>query len=214
MKRPFVILVILVAAATWFSVAIIKGFPRSPWEAISPFLTAMPVASLLSFIYEHHLWHRWPLQRWLARTPDLRGAWRVTIHPEWVDQNTGKEPNPIQGYAQIDQSASSLCVRLFTLDSRSGTFAYSINEEQNEFRLMMVYENRPSIKDRPRKGTSHRGSAVYRFRGYRPGTMMGEYWTELKNIGDIQVHDRRRLEISSFEAGNEAFEQTRCEHSV
>ena len=205
MKRSFVILIILVAAATWFSVAIVKGFPSNSWEAISPFFTAIPVASVLSFVYQHHLWHRWPLQRWLARTPDLRGAWRVTICPAWTDQNTGKKRSPVEGYAQIDQTASSLCMRLFTFDSRSETFAFSIDEIENEFRLTIVYENRPRMEDRPRIGTSHQGSAIYRFRGYRPDAMKGEYWTEVKNIGEVRIYNRRHLEISSFEAGKLAF---------
>ena len=206
MKRPFVILVILVAAATWVAVAIVRGFPSTFWEAINPFVTAIPVASVLSFVYRHYLWHCWPLQRWLARTPDLRGAWRVTIRPAWVDPNTGHKRCPVEGYAQVDQTASSLCMRLFTRDSRSETFVFSLDEIEKEFRLTVVYENRPRMEDRPRMGTSHQGSAIYRFRGYRPEEMKGEYWTEIKNVGEVGLYNRRHLAISSFEAGKCAFE--------
>ena len=80
-----------------------------------------------------------------------------------------------------------------------------IDEVENEFRLTIVYENRPRMEDRPRIGTSHQGSALYRFRGYSPDEMKGEYWTELKNVGEIRIYDRRFLEISSFEAGRFAF---------
>ena len=206
MKRSIVILVILVAAATWFSVAIIKGFPSSLWDAMDPFFTAIPVAGIFSLVYERYLWHCRLFQRWITRTPDLRGAWRVTIFPAWTDQNTEQKGNPVEGYAQIDQTASSLCMRLFTPDSRSETLAFSIDEIENEFRLTVVYENRPRMEDRPRKGTSHQGSAMYRFRGYRPDAISGEYWTELKNVGEIQIHDKTCLAISSFDAGKQAFE--------
>lgn len=199
------IFVILVAAATWITVAIVRGFPSTFWEAISPFVTAIPVASVLSYVYQHHLWHWWPFQRWLARTPDLRGAWRATIRPAWFDPDTGMKGDPVQGYAQIDQTASSLCMRLFTHDSRSETFVFSIDEIEKEFRLTVIYENRPRMKDRPRIGTSHQGSAIYRFRGYRPNRIKGEYWTEIKNIGEIELCSRRQQEISSFEEGKRVF---------
>ena len=97
-------------------------------------------------------------------------------------------------------------MRLFTLDSRSETFAFSIDEIEKEFRLIVVYDNRPRMEERPRVGTSHQGSAIYRFRGYRPDEMNGEYWTEAKNAGEVGLYNRRQLEISSFEAGKRAFE--------
>ena len=209
MNRSLVISVILVAAATWLSVAIVKGIPTNYTDAISPFFTAIPVAGILSYLYQKHLWHCSPIQRFLARTPDLRGAWRVTIRSAWTGQDQASETSEIEGYAQIDQTASSLCVRLFTFDSRSETFGFSITEFENEFRLTIVYENRPRVEDRPRIGTSHQGCAIYRFRGYRPDAMEGEYWTELKNIGEVRIYDRKNIGISSFDAGQIEFENRR-----
>ncbi len=205
MTRSYVIPIVLVAAGTWVAVALVKGFPNTFWEAISPFVTAIPVAGGFSVVYQHYLWHSWPLQRLLAKTPDLRGSWRTTIWPAWRDPGTDRDAGPVQGYAQIDQTASTLCMGLFTRDSRSETFAFSIDEIEKEFRLTVVYENRPSMDERPRLGTSHQGSAIYRFRGYRPDRIEGEYWTELQNLGKIELKNRRRQEISSFEAGKHVF---------
>ena len=204
MKRPFVIFVILVSALTWVAVAAAKGFPNTFLEAMSPFVTSIPVATFSSFVYHKILWHCWPLQQLLARTPDLRGAWKVTIRPAWVDPNTNQGKVSVEGYAQIDQTSSSLCIRLFTQDSRSDTFAFSIDEIEKEFRLIVAYENRPRMKDRPRTGTSHQGCAIYRFRGYKPDKMRGEYWTELKNIGEIELSNRTQKEISSYDDGRQA----------
>ena len=205
MKRPFVILVILVAAATWATMAAVRGFPGTIWDAMIPFMSSICVATSLLLIYQRRLWHWRPVQRLLSKTPDLRGAWKVKIRPAWTDSRKNRENQMVEGYAQIDQTASSFCMRLFTDDSRSETFAFSIDDIQGEFRLVVAYENRPRMEDRARIGTSHHGSAIYRFREYRPEELKGEYWTELKNAGEIELGNRRRKEIISFEDGKRAF---------
>lgn len=205
MKRPFVILVVLVAAVTWAVMAAVKGLPDTIWEAMLPFGSSIGVATALSWMYQKKLWHWWPLQELLAKTPDLRGAWTVTIRPAWIDPSKNRKMKPVEGYAQIDQTASSFRMRLYTDDSRSETFAFSIDEIDGEFRLTVAYANSPKMTDRPRKGTSHQGAAIYRFRGYGPKVVSGEYWTELMNVGEIELRDRTRREISSFEDGKQVF---------
>ena len=205
MKRPFVILVVLVVAVTWTVMAAVKGLPSTIWEGTIPILSSIGVATGLSLIYQKRLWHWWLVQRLLAKTPDLRGAWKVTIRPAWTDPSKNREDFSVEGYAQIDQTSSSFCMRLFTEDSRSETFAFSVDEIDGEFRLTVAYENSPRMRDRPRKGTSHQGAAIYRFRGYRPRIVSGEYWTELMNVGEIELRSGTRREISSFEDGKQVF---------
>lgn len=205
MKRPFVILVVLVAAMTWAVMAAMKGLPDTIWEAMFPFGSSIGLAIALSQMYQKKLWHWWPLQELLAKVPDLRGAWKVTIYPAWIDLGENGRVKPVEGYAQIDQTASSLRMRLFTDDSRSETFAYAIDEIEGEFRLTVAYENRPRMEDRARIGTSHQGSAIYRFREYKPKEVNGEYWTELRNVGEIELRNRRQKGISSFANGKQVF---------
>lgn len=205
MKRPFVILVVLVVAVTWAVMSAVKGLPGTIWEGMIPILSSIGVATGLSLIYQKRLWHWWLVQKLLAKTPDLRGAWRVTIRPAWTDPSKNGKKEPVEGYAQIDQTSSSFCMRLFTDDSRSETFAFSVDETDGEFRLTVAYENSPRMRDRPRKGTSHQGAAIYRFRGFRPNVMSGEYWTELMNVGEIELRNRTSREISSFEDGKQVF---------
>ena len=205
MKRPFVILVVLVVAATWAVMAAVKGLPGTIWEDVLPILSSVALATGLSLFYQKKLWHWWLVQKLLAKTPDLRGAWKVTIRPAWNDLSKNRKKKVVEGYAQIDQTASSFCMRLFTDDSRSETFAFSIDDIDGEFRLTVTYENSPRMRDRPRKGTSHQGAAIYRFRGYGPTVVSGEYWTELTNVGEIELRDRTRREISSFEEGKQVF---------
>lgn len=210
MKQPLIIAVILVTAATWLTVSAINGLPSTLSEAAYPFGTAITVAVVMSSLYQKYLWHWHLFQCLISKTPDLRGVWKVTIHPGWIDPNTKMQTNSVEGYAQIDQqSVTSLCVRLFTNDSRSRSIAFSINKDENEYCLATIYENKPRIQGRPREGTIHLGSAIYRFRGYKPNQLTGDYWTQTTNLGEILLRDRKwHKGITSFEQGQSVFEST------
>ena len=210
MNRPFIIAVISLTALTWFAMTISVGLPNSYSSAAYPFWVAITVAGGFSFLYQKYMWHWHLFQCLISKTPDLRGVWKVTIRPAWIDPNTGLQKNPVEGYAQIDQTtATSLCVRIFTHDSRSQSIAFSIDETDSEFRLVAIYENKPQMQNCPREGTSHLGSAIYRFREYRPREMTGEYWTDTTNLGEILLHDRKcHKGITSFKQGQSVFEST------
>ena len=205
MKRQLSIAVILVTAVTWMMAAMIFGLPDTFGRAILPFFTAIAVAGVFLRIYDRHLWRVGLFQRWVAELPDLQGVWKVTIKSVKITNDTEQQINPVLGYAQIDQTASSLSMRLFTEDSRSRTIAYSIENEQNQFRLSIVYENKPRMEQRARDGTIHLGSAVYEFRGYRPNKVVGEYWTEKPSSGEIELSDRMQREIDTYDAGMKVY---------
>ena len=100
--------------------AAVEGLPSTIWEGVIPILSSIGLATGLSFIYQKRLWHWWLVQQLLTKTPDLRGAWKVMIRPAWTDPGKNGKKKPVEGYAQIDQTASSFCMRLFTDDSRFG----------------------------------------------------------------------------------------------
>lgn len=202
MKPQLSIAVIAVTAITWVAAAKIFGLPDTFWEAIIPFFTAVTVTSISLFFYDRILWRYYTVRRWIAQLPDLQGVWKVTITPVKLDDQSEQSLDSVIGYAQFDQTASSLNMRLYTEDSRSTTIAYAIKEiEKSQFRLAIVYQNKPRLKERVREGTIHDGAAVYEFRGYSPEKVAGEYWTEKPTRGEIELSDRRRDEIDSYDAG-------------
>lgn len=206
MKRRLRILVIAVTAITWVATAKIFGLPATFWEAIIPFFTAVTVTGVFLLFYDKFLWRTYAVRQWIAQLPDLQGVWKVTIIPVESDDHSEQSFDTVIGYAQFDQTAFSLSVRLYTEDSRSVTLAYSITEESlTQFRLVVVYENRPRVKEQARDGTIHNGSAIYEFRGYRPQKLVGKYWTEKPTWGEVELSDRRRGEIESYEAGSRVY---------
>ena len=201
MKRRLSIVVIAVTAITWVVAAKIFGLPKTFGEAILPFFTAVSVTGIFLFFYDRVFWRLYVIRRWVAQLPDLQGVWKVTIKSVKFNDHSAQSSNAVVGYAQFDQTASSLNMRLYTEDSRSVTIAYSIKADHSQFRLVTVYVNRPRVKERARDGTIHNGTAIYEFRGYSPEKVVGEYWTEKPSWGEIELSDRRRDEIDSYDAG-------------
>lgn len=209
MKRRLSIVVIAVTAITWVVVAKIFGLPDTFWEAIIPFFTAVTVTGIFLVFYDKYLWRCYAVRQWVAQLPDLQGVWKVTIMPVKLNDHSEQSSYAVIGYAQFDQTASSLNMRLYTEDSRSTTIAYAIREiEQNHFRLVIIYQNRPRVKERAREGTIHDGAAIYEFRGYRPEKLAGEYWTEKPTRGEIELSDRRTDEIDSYDAGSRVYSRS------
>ncbi len=205
MRKELTILVIGVTALTWFAVAYLNGLPTTWWSAAKPFLTAITVAGVALWAYERHLWD-WTLFRgWLTRRPCLKGVWQVEIHAVYMDASGNEETKLVHGYAQIDQTASTFCLRMFTQESRSVTVAHSFNIDQNVFSLAIVYENKPDISLRQKKSAFHQGSAVFIIRGHHPESFSGEYWTERKSVGSLILSNRKLGEISSFNEGGKIY---------
>ncbi|MFC2954187.1 hypothetical protein ACFOOP_19785 [Marinicaulis aureus] len=205
MNKELRVIIVGVTAATWLVAALLWGLPTTILGAARPFLAAITAASVVLWVYETQIWH-WPIfRRWLTKIPDLRGVWRVEIQSTWIDPDTGNPIGPIEGFAQVDQTATNFCMRTFTEESRSKTVAYAFSFDQEVFKLAIVYENQPHISLREKRSAYHQGSAAFHVRGYKPVSFSGEYWTERKSIGTFSVSSRKKGEIDSFEAGRELF---------
>jgi hypothetical protein len=183
--------------------------PNTLWEGARPFVTAISIAGAFLWLFEHFLWRLPFLRGSLTDVPNLRGVWRVTIQSTWVNPDTGKPIEAKQGFAQIDQTASTFCMRMFTDESHSKTVAHSFVLDQSVFKLAIVYENQPHISLRETRSAYHQGSAAFSVRGHSPENFVGEYWTERKSIGTVRLHERIRGEINSFEEGSRLYERPR-----
>lgn len=196
--------ILAIACLTWVGSAILFGMPNTPWEVVRPFITSMSVASVCVGIYDKWAWS-WPVFHGnLTQRPNLKGVWRMKLVSTWTDSDGNNIP-PIQGYAQIDQSSDTFCLRIYTPKSSSETIAYAFKLDQKVYRLAIVYENEPNIDLRDTGSPYHKGSAVFKIRGRYPKTFMGDYWTERKSSGTITLSERIHGEINSFEEGTSLF---------
>ena len=205
MTRSFQMAIIFLTAATWLGFAGFLGFPTTWWEATKPFFTAASVSALIVFTFEKRMWSWIIFRGWLTKTPDYRGVWKVRFLSSWIDPETNELVGPLYGFVQIDQTATSFCMRMYTSKAHSKSVAHSIRLDQEVFTLALVYENKPSIRLRETQSSMHLGSVTFQSRGYFPQTLNGEYWTERKTTGEIKLFERKKGEISSFEEGQKLF---------
>ena len=205
MTRSLQLAIIALTAITWLAFAGLFGFPDTWWEALRPFLTASTVSAIIVLAFEKYMWSWIIFRGWLSRTPNYRGVWKVRFLSSWVDPITNKLVGPLDGFAQIDQTATTICMRMYTSKARSKSIAHSIRLDQEVFTIALVYENKPSIRLRETQSSMHLGSVTFQSRGYFPDVLNGEYWTERKTTGEIKLSERIEGEISSFEEGEKLF---------
>ncbi len=201
MRREFQIAVIAVAAVTWLVTALLYEWPTTWWDATRPFVTSMAVTSVVVGIYNHWAWRFKLFHGWLTRQPDLTGVWLVEMNSTYQDKKTGWRPGSIRGFAQIDQTGSTLCLRLYTANAKSKSTAYAFNYDQKVYTLITVYENEPSIEQREHVSPLHKGTSIFELRGHRPLHFSGDYWTERKTTGTVALSDRKSGEINSYQEG-------------
>lgn len=204
MNRALVIAIISLTAITWLITAISFGLPTTWIGAARPFLTAVTVSTAFLFIFDRWLWGLKGLRCWIAKTPNLKGAWRLELQSNYVDPDTGNQVHRT-GYAQIDQRANTLIVRIFTENSKSKTYSWAIDSDDHVFSLAIVYDNQPRIMDRQNRSHAHQGAAVFSFRGYRPKELRGEYWTERPTLGEMRLFERQDADINSYEEGTSLY---------
>ena len=201
MRRAYQVSIITITALTWLCVAYITGLPKTWWGATKPFLSAISVAATMVFIYDKFAWKWSFFHGIITQQPNLSGVWKVQLNSTWVNPKTDLQTDPIYGYAQIDQTASTFSIRIYTVKSHSLSKAYSFRLEQSVYVLSVVYENRPNMNEREKGSPLHLGAVTYNIRGMNPKAFQGEYWTERKTTGTIILSEKRIGEINSFNEG-------------
>jgi len=206
MTRHLQIAIIVITALTWAAFVGFFGFPSSWAAAIKPFSAAFTVSTMAVLAHEYLFWKVGIFGFRLVKVANYSGVWKVRFQSSYKDKKTGEQIGPLFGFAQIDQTATTFCMRLFTKEARSESFAYSIKLENNVFQLSIVYRNTPSIVVRAEESRMHNGSAIFESRGFKPSLLEGEYWTERKTTGEMRLYERKKGGIVSFEQGLDLFD--------
>lgn len=189
-------LVLLVAAAWAVQMAILERVPSS--GELWAFVSVPPVVVGGVYLYDKWLW-AWPLLRQvLAKQPDLRGMWRVSLRSSYTTPD-GKTVAPIGGWIAIRQTASWLSVRLYTSESSSMSAAAQISRSPDGVcHLAAVYSNRPNAAVRDRSPIHHGGFVLDVDHAQVPMKMTGNYWTDRLTRGDMDLVHRSRKIYASF----------------
>lgn len=180
-------------AVVWALALVFNGTGVSR-EHLGPFSLVVTVLVLLWGVFEYRLWrHPW-LHGWFVKRPDLRGTWRVELKSDWVDPESGQETGALICYMGVEQTLSKLQMHLMTLESESWLIAESIclSPSGRGYQVAGIYMNKPQVHLRGDRSQIHRGAFVLDTHGSAawPDTMTGEYWTDRKTSGRMNLTSR------------------------
>ena len=97
-------------------------------------------------------------------------------------------------YMGVEQTLSTLQMHLMTPESESWLIADRIRPSPsgNGYQVAAVYTNKPKIHLRGDRSEMHQGALVLDTHGpnFRPDTLTGEYWTDRKTKGQMNLTTR------------------------
>jgi len=172
---------------------------RINWEAVKKLPDVVTVYAILYFIFSRWLWRLQVFQGWLVPNPDLQGTWEGTLKTTWIDPKTGKVSTPIPLVLVIKQSFDSMNCVMYTQESTSVSNAAQISEDDGSgiFALSYNYTNKPDAELRGRSEI-HDGAALLTVVRKPKRILKGEYWTNRKSTGSIELNFKSKELIESF----------------
>jgi len=169
------------------------------WEAVKLLPEVVTGYTVLYLIFVTWIWRLPILQGWLVTFPDLQGTWQGTLSTTWQHPGTDKTAPPIPIILVIKQSFDSISCVLYTQESISYSNAALLSEEEESGlkKLSYVYTNTPELNARGRSPI-HDGAAILRIISTPKRSLKGEYWTNRKTTGEIELTFRSRKLLENF----------------
>ena len=208
MQRIHISALLGISVLIWWVVLTAQGTEVGAAH-LAPFGTVMTVLVLAAATFELALWRfRW-LHGWFVKRPDLRGTWKAELHSDWIDPVTKVGIEPITCYVGIVQTLSKLQMHLMTRESESWLVAENIVPAKSGvgYTVIGVYSNIPVSQLRGTRSEIHLGGLILDTHGpeHRPHSLVGEYWTDRKTKGRMQLTDRMPTVTTRFEEAESAF---------
>jgi hypothetical protein len=184
LEKTQVRIAIGVAAFVWFLIALLTGESLQA-VALRTVSLAGTAVTIVFLLYDRFMW-KWKLVRRFTKKPDVSGTWRGKLVSDYVREDGTNVP-PIRVVIRFKQTNSQIVVTMFTNESQSiSEQAQLIKGEDDRWRFSWVYRNTPRQRVQERSG-SHRGSCDLHLSGRHGEVLSGQYFTERKTTGEIQL---------------------------
>lgn len=166
--------------------------------------TAVGITGTILPIFTYWGWKFSIFQKWLVNVPYIEGTWKGKCNSNWVDPTTGATPPPIEMYLVIKQTLLTIHCTVFTVESTSQSISASfcIDSIGGSRCLTYTFRNRPEINIRHRSQI-HEGTALFDIIGSPANLLKGEYWTNRKTTGTIQLNFISRDRADCFDVARE-----------
>ena len=107
------------------------------------------------------------------------------LESSWVDPTTGTTKPLIDTFAVVRQTAFTIHIRLYTVESESVSLASSfVKSDDGRQDLMFTYLNEPKQSKRSQSPIHYGGIRLKISHDHHQLT--GIYWTDRKTVGDVE----------------------------
>lgn len=190
--------IVYTAAAIWAIVLLISG-QRLSSGLLRPLSTVVSIVVLLCIGFELWFWKWRILHRWFVKRPVIDGTWRAEIRSEWIDPS-GNRIGPIEAYAVIRQTLTTLSVRLMTQESNSTLVGTEIVcSADGQYCLSGVYRNEPRFQER-NHSQIHYGAIRLNIVTSPSEKLEGHYWTDRNTAGEMEFSARHARKFEHFQS--------------
>ena len=179
----------------------VRGSPNLNLKTIFQILpTVVSIDLVFYWIFVYFLWRLSVFKNWLVPFPNLNGTWKGEIRTTWTDPETGERPRPIPAILTIKQSFLHIsCVmRTAEMTSRSLTGGFVLDKENQLERLVYTYDSNPIQRVKERNPQDYGTVSFNIVQEQKQHKLEGEYWTDRKTTGDIEMSFWKKERINSY----------------
>lgn len=170
------------------------------WDHAKPYTLTLGTLTAALAAFDRFLW-RWPPFKYFLSTPDLAGTWRVSLQSTYTDPETGKQAAPVDGFASIRQTHSSISIRLMTEQAESFLVSQNLDRHTDGTTFVYgLYQSDPIIHLRGQVSEIHYGSFKYKVIGSPADCLVGHYWTDRNTRGSIELKKVSNDNFDNYES--------------
>jgi hypothetical protein len=203
--------IIFVAATIWAILLYVNHEAIQP-GFLGPLSAVTTIVVYLALAFERWLWKLPFLQGWVVKKPVIAGTWKVVIHSNWVDPQTGESKPQFIGFVVIRQTLSTLSMRLLTEESSSFLIGTEIVcDADGLYCVSGVYRNEPRLEFRHRSDIHDGALLLTVTKDSKSLKMEGHYWTDRspkQTKGSMLLTDRTKQKFQSFSAAKAHYENS------
>jgi len=191
-----------IVIAIWAALLLISGITLKP-TLLKPFSLAIGIAYFVLLAFDLWLW-RIPFIARLLHQPVLRGTWKGRLVSNWTDPATGTKRPPIEAFLVVQQTYSSISLRIMTEESSSRSLVASLDTPRDDVsRVSSTYQNIPRllVQDRSR---IHHGTVLLEVQGTPANRLVGSYWTDRDTKGELEFDVRSEKIFTGHDEASKA----------
>ena len=167
----------------FFTILYILRQPQSWEDKIGEAGNAVFISSLILVVFIKWGW-KWKIFNWWVDQPNLNGTWKGKLHFNYP-ADTPIQSKDITLRIKQDYLSISVDIETDMSTSYSCLAGFTCTGDDHFYHLTYTYIHNPNAKTSP-NNPSHTGTTSLKF---IPDTneLKGQYWTQRKTIGDIEV---------------------------